>query len=249
MRRKTSAKMGVHMRAKFKALMKRAVAVVLAMVVAFAGVSALGSAGTARAAGSEGTPSVDDLDVKVVITSSTVGEDYEVGSSLRYKITVTNTGEWPINNIAINDLLCFETLSIEKLLPGENKEFNISYVVTQADLDVGVSSLISQIGSKGLLEVKSDPYISKLSVSLTVTSTPANGEFYVLGEMITFKITVVNNGNVPKTGITVAIKRPAYPGANLVLSRAKAMIASVTGLSRRKTLRQARSLTSRLALR
>lgn len=41
------------MRAKFKALVKRAVAVVLAMVVAFAGVSALGSAGAARAAGSE----------------------------------------------------------------------------------------------------------------------------------------------------------------------------------------------------
>ncbi len=41
------------MRANLKVLMKRAVAVVLAMVVAFAGVSALGSAGAARAAGSE----------------------------------------------------------------------------------------------------------------------------------------------------------------------------------------------------
>ncbi len=41
------------MRANLKALMKRAVAVMLAMVVAFAGVSALGSAGVARGAESE----------------------------------------------------------------------------------------------------------------------------------------------------------------------------------------------------
>ena len=42
-----------------------------------------------------------------------------------------------------------------------------------------------------------------LTINKETTSTPANGTGYALGETITYKITVVNDGNLTITDITV----------------------------------------------
>ena len=191
------------MRANLKAMMKRVTAVMFAMILAFAGVSVLGSSGVARGAESEDNASEGDLGVTVAIIGSRNADSYGVGSEIEYAITVVNTGENVIRMISIQDSLSGETTGIERFESLACKEFDMRYTIKQSDVDAGVSSLIKKIEDKEYLTVTSAPYEKHMSGSFKITSTPANGNFYVLGEMVTYKLTAVNDGDVPLTDVRI----------------------------------------------
>ena len=77
------------------------------------------------------------LTVKKVTTSNAPEGGYPVGSTIKYKITVVNDGNLTITDITVTDELTGDEWKVESLAPGESKEFDTSYTVTEADTEAG----------------------------------------------------------------------------------------------------------------
>ena len=173
---------------------------------------------------SEPNPS---LSVVKTTISTPEGEKYALGETITYKITVTNDGNVTISNISIEDKLpgfTFDegavTTGIE-LAPGKSAEATGSYTVTEADVLKG--KVVNEATATGdSPEDVDDPEVTpgtkedpteepdpSLSVVKTTTSTP-EGEKYALGETITYKITVTNDGNVTISNISIEDKLPGF---------------------------------------
>ena len=144
------------------------------------------------------------------------GSSYALGETITYKITVTNDGNLTITDITVTDDLTGDEWTIDALAPGESEEFDAEYVVTEADILEGqVVNVATAKGTSpdpdepnvpvepGEKEDPTDPKNGHLTIAKTTTSTPENGSSYALGETITYKITVTNDGNLTITDITV----------------------------------------------
>ena len=169
---------------------------------------------------------LDDLNSHIVITKKATstpenGESYALGETISYEITVKNDGNVTVNNIVIEDELTGNTgdqaWTIPSLEPGEFKTFYPSYTVTEEDILLGevVNEAVMSSAEKadekdpapdttpGADTQKTDEKNSHITINKVVTSTPANGSGYALDETITYKITVVNDGNLTVEDITV----------------------------------------------
>ena len=61
-----------------------------------------------------------------------------LGETISYRITVTNDGNIPVENIRVEDSLVSITENIiTSLAPGESREFTYEYTVTEADIRNG----------------------------------------------------------------------------------------------------------------
>jgi len=77
----------------------------------------------------------------------------------------------------------------------------IAYTITE-DAVSTYSTTISGSADDGFT-VTNKHLVPQMEVTKTVTSTPADGTAYAVGETITYEITVKNTGNTTITGITV----------------------------------------------
>ena len=146
--------------------------------------------------------------VKEATSTPANGKTYALGEKITYSITVTNTGDLTLKDIAVDDALTGLHETVASLAPGATATFETSHVVTPEDIAAGhvVNYATAQSGDVvGVAEetVETVDADSQLTVTKTVTSTPANGETYALGEEITYSITVENTGNVTVKDITV----------------------------------------------
>ena len=130
---------------------------------------------------------------------------------------MTNDGNLTITNITVTDELTGDKWAIDSLEPGESKEFTAKYVVTEADVLKG--EVLNVATGKGTspdpdkpdvpVEPGEDPEPTEdkkghLTIEKVTTSTAkAEDGKYALGEEITYKITVTNDGNLTITNITV----------------------------------------------
>ena len=141
------------------------------------------------------------------------GEAYALGETITYKITVTNDGNLTITNIKVDDDLTGLHETIDKLEPGESKEFTTEYVVTEADILNGSVKNEATADGENESDDPTDPgddevddptdeKDAKLTLTKETTSTPAD-EKYVLDEQITYKITAKNEGNVTLTNVKI----------------------------------------------
>ena len=142
------------------------------------------------------------------------GETYALGEKITWKITVTNDGNVTISNITVTDELTGDEWTVKSLAPGESKEFEAEYTVTEDDILAGkVENTADATGEDpdgedpdvdpGTDEEPTDPKNSHLTVEKVATSEPKNGTGYAEGEKITWKITVTNDGNMTIKNITV----------------------------------------------
>ena len=165
----------------------------------------------------------DDVNSRLTVTKTTTstpanGTTYALGETIEYKIVVENDGNVTISNIEVIDSLSTAQDkvigTIDKLAPAETKEFTFSYVVTEDDILAGkVVNEATATGEDpedhdpevkpGQTEDDTDKVNSRLTVTKTTTSTPANGKSYALGETIEYKIVVENDGNVTISNIEV----------------------------------------------
>ena len=149
-------------------------------------------------------------------TSKAASEDgkYALGEEITYKITVMNDGNLTISDIEVKDSKTGDTWTIDSLAPGESKEFTASYTVTEEDILNG--SVKNEVTATGVdptddpvdpdpddVEDPTEDPKPHLTVDKETTSTPANGKTYALGEKVTYKITVTNDGNLTITEIKV----------------------------------------------
>ena len=145
------------------------------------------------------------------------GSSYALGETITYKITATNDGNLTLTNVIVEDALTGnageKAWTIESLAPGESKEFTAEYVVTEADILAG--KVVNVATAKGTSPdpdkpdvpvvpgEKEDPTETKApSLFVEKTAEQKDGG-YLLGDVITYTIRVVNNGNVTLSDVSV----------------------------------------------
>lgn len=144
------------------------------------------------------------------------GAFYTPGETITYQITVLHTGEEGVGNCLVTDTLrdpltnapaTTEVLdSFVQLIVGEQKTYTYSHMVTEQDANRGAvkngaaiafecgdveytstsNVVVSPVGSAN------DSGYAGLSLVKYVTSAPANGLFYVPGEVVRFAIQLDN---------------------------------------------------------
>ncbi|WP_338221301.1 DUF7507 domain-containing protein [Algoriphagus sp. oki45] len=148
-----------------------------------------------------------------------------VGETISYTFTVTNTGNVTLSNITVTDPLVTVSGGPISLAPGasDNTTFTATYVLTQDDINAGyvVNTALAKGTSPKGVEVEdesSDPTpVEEPSTdceTCTETVIPQNPAIQVIktdngaqvdgeGDVITYTLTVTNTGNVTLTNVTV----------------------------------------------
>lgn len=144
---------------------------------------------------------------KVVVADQDVAYD-AVGDVISYEITATNTGNVTLNTLAIEDLNA-DTLdcgATTTLAPTESVTCTATHEVTQADLDAGEVVNLATATATPLPEPVSD----EVTVPLTVNPfasidkvVTAGSPMTTVGELVTFTVTVSNDGNVTLSAVEI----------------------------------------------
>jgi gliding motility-associated-like protein/uncharacterized repeat protein (TIGR01451 family) len=132
----------------------------------------------------------------------------QAGEEITYQITVSNTGNVTLSNIAVTDDLTGESWTIAFLAPGESVLYNTTYVVLQSNIDAGQ---LSNLATASGIAPDGQPVEDSDQVNLEAIQTPgilvvktANPTSYENeGDIIQFTIEVSNTGNVTLTGISL----------------------------------------------
>ena len=127
-----------------------------------------------------------------------------------------NDGNLTITEITVTDERTGDEWKIDSLAPGESKEYTASTTVTEGDILSG--HIINEATAKGKSPDPDEPDVpvtpgktdddpedpnGHLTVNKETTSTPKDEKGYAEGEVITYKITAVNDGNLTITNINV----------------------------------------------
>ena len=126
---------------------------------------------------------------------------------------MVNDGEQQLTDIQVSDPLTGLNETIQSLAPGEEKIFTTTYTVTEQDVLAGKIVNVATVKAtdedgktvedETTKELETEEKSSHLTVIKTTTSTPADGKAYSVGEKITYKITVTNDGNITVTNVQV----------------------------------------------
>jgi hypothetical protein len=140
----------------------------------------------------------------------------DVGDTIQYSFTVTNTGDLTMSNIGVTDAKVGSVTCPEPTLaPGASQECTADepYVITADDLTNG--SVDNSATANGTPPGSTTPVTSPPSTTSTPTTTPApaltmvksaspSGEGnFTPGQKITYSFLVTNTGNVPLSDITI----------------------------------------------
>ncbi|MDO5334672.1 MAG: hypothetical protein Q4F23_01145, partial [Coriobacteriia bacterium] len=156
---------------------------------------------------------------KTTTTSPKNGVSYELDETIKYQVTVTNTGNLTLSNVALTDDNAddLDVKEVGTLAPGASKTFKASHKVTEADIQSGsvvnnaTATATSPDPNKEVTVVPgqaTDPTDAP-NAHVTITKeaeqngTAENGAFK-LGETIHYTITVTNTGNQTAKNIKVS---------------------------------------------
>ena len=137
------------------------------------------------------------------------GETYALGEEITYKITAKNTGNLTLKDVVVSDELTGNTgdkaFKIDgEFKPGDEKTFETSYTVTEADLGKTVVNVATATGKtpdpdKPKPDVdpgkKEDPTDQKKPAMSIEKKVIDQKEKYEIGDTVKYKITVTNTGN------------------------------------------------------
>ncbi|MFC0600819.1 hypothetical protein ACFFHI_20910, partial [Streptomyces palmae] len=147
---------------------------------------------------------------------------YQVGSTVRYAYTVTNTGGTTLHNLVVRDDHATDvTCDATTLAPGQSTTCTSSYTIRQADIDAcregeggeGTECVITNVAQAGAMdpagrEIVSEPDEASVTVpigapGITVAKRVVSpGPFHV-GDVVEYAYTATNTGNVPLHDLTV----------------------------------------------
>ena len=160
------------------------------------------------------TVTAADAAAKISITKTAdPTSGVKVGDKITYTVVVKNEGNVTVKDGKLEDDHADLSSETFTLAPKEKAEFTYTYTVIQEDVDAGkivniVKANATAVRGDDPEEVEATATVTayqkgSLKTTKVTTSTPKNGKAYALGEEITYKITVTNNGNVTVTNITV----------------------------------------------
>ena len=166
-----------------------------------------------------------------VVTKTHEDKTYQIGDSIEFSINVTNIYD-DVRTIILQeqDGVTFEdgtdSVTFENVKPGEVRTAKAVHVVTAADIEVGeysntVKAVFEKAGGsepggnpdesggnpdepgKTWEAADTEDDFAHMTISKVVTSNPKNGSKYVAAEMVTYRITVSNDGTVALTGLVI----------------------------------------------
>ena len=122
------------------------------------------------------------------------------GEVITYTITVTNTGNTTLKDIAVKDDMAGINTKIDTIEVGKSASVTGTYTVKQSDIDKG--GMIHNAATAGDKTPEKDVPVEQNS-SYTAVKTADKEKVTAAGEIITYTITVKNTGNTTLTDITV----------------------------------------------
>ncbi|MBN9229212.1 MAG: hypothetical protein J0I93_00050, partial [Legionella sp.] len=163
--------------------------------------------------------------VKTAVFNDTNADTFaQVGETITYTFTVTNTGNVTINGLVINDTqigLTNAAVTPATLAPGATGTATATYVLTQTDINAGqISNTAIATGTtpqggtvhdtSGTSTTNDTPTVTPLpqnpAIALVKTAVfnDTNADtFAQVGETITYTFTVTNTGNVTVNGLVI----------------------------------------------
>ena len=170
----------------------------------------------------EKTVTTEESKPHITVTKETTstpknGETYALGEEITYKITAKNTGNLTLKDVVVSDELTGNTgdkaFKIDgEFKPGDEKTFETSYTVTEADLGKTVVNVATATGKtpdpdKPKPDVdpgkKEDPTDQKKPAMSIEKKVIDQKEKYEIGDTVKYKITVTNTGNTTQNNILV----------------------------------------------
>lgn len=170
----------------------------------------------------EKTVTTEPSNPHITVTKETTstpknGETYALGEEITYKITAKNTGNLTLKDVVVSDELTGNTgdkaFKIDgEFKPGDEKTFETSYTVTEADLGKTVVNVATATGKtpdpdKPKPDVdpgkKEDPTDQKKPAMSIEKKVIDQKEKYEIGDTVKYKITVTNTGNTTQNNILV----------------------------------------------
>ncbi|WP_084555779.1 Ig-like domain-containing protein [Alkaliflexus imshenetskii] len=161
---------------------------------------------TETTSGSVTTTATQTRTVAANITNATPGSFATTETTITYSVSVENTGNVTLTNLSVTGTKSGSTVAtITSLAPGATANTSFTYNTTQSDLDAGSVVNAAKVTSAQITETTSGSVTTTATQTKTVTaSINANKSSYSLvGETITYTITVNNTGNVTLTNIVV----------------------------------------------
>ena len=122
------------------------------------------------------------------------------GEEIIYTITVTNTGNTTLKDIAVKDDMAGINTKIDTIEVGKSASVTGTYTVKQSDIDKG--GMIHNAATAGDKTPEKDVPVEQNS-SYTAVKTADKEKVTAAGEIITYTITVTNTGNTTLTDIAV----------------------------------------------
>jgi uncharacterized repeat protein (TIGR01451 family) len=126
-----------------------------------------------------------------------------LGDTLSYSIVATNNGNVTLTNVMVSDDLTGDTTACASVAPGDTCVLNVTYVVTQGDVDGGN---IHNVGTADSDQTPPEEDPEDVPVpqdpSIAITKTP-DVQTVVSGATATFDIHVTNDGNVTLYNVTI----------------------------------------------
>ena len=170
-------------------------------------------------------------DPKLAVTKTETGDDAgwvkEPGDLVTYTIEVENTGNLTISNVTVSDpqatIVAGNGYTVENgiakvdgaMAPGDTVTVNAQYTFTETDMvagefvntatAAGTASNGNNVSASDDVKVYADMMNGQLSITKAITNsgTGEDGKFRA-GDVINYKITVTNEGNITVTNIRVA---------------------------------------------
>ena len=175
------------------------------------------------------TVDTDEADYSLLVEKRAVDDNggelpadkkFALNETIRYIITVKNTGNQTQTNVLVKENLQGATITegtmgadgyaqatIAEIKPGQTVTLHAEYTVQEKDIQAGkVANSVTANGSDGTDEHPTDDPKFSLSVDKKATNEPTNGKTFALGETIRYEITVINDGNQTQWNVVVEEK-------------------------------------------
>ena len=149
-------------------------------------------------------PNQEALTITKTVTNTPKNTLFFVkGETIKFRIEVKNTTTDPVEDVIITDVLLGSgwKKTIGTLAGSESKAYDVEYVVTAPNVNVGEvintavvsytqdgKAKVSKVSAKAKTGMNSDG----LYVFKTCTNLPKNGLFFVPGETVEFEIQIIN---------------------------------------------------------
>lgn len=163
------------------------------------------------------------------LTKTADKQSYNLGDLITYTFSVENIGNVTLRNVSVTDpmsgISAISPASLNSLAPGSIATFTANYTASQADVDAGkienTAAATASFNSDTYRDDDTETISAIQNPSLAITKTSTSTSYSAEGEILSYSIRVLNDGNVtllntllvdPLTGLSETISSLA-PGS------------------------------------